>query len=493
MEKYDVYKDVSERTNGEIYIGVVGGVRTGKSTFIGNFMNKLVLPFIKSKHERERMTDELPQSAQGKSVMTTQPKFVPAEAAEITLADNIRMKIRLVDCVGYMVEGAIGHEEDGKPRLVLTPWSDTPVTFERAAEIGTRKVIEDHSTIGVVMTSDGSIDTELPRSAYVSAEERAVHELTELGKPFVVILNSKVPESKETVKLARALSDNYKATVLPMDVLNMTEEDIISVFKDVLLEFPLRNVHFKLDRWLRALPVGDSIIAALSERIASRCASMNKMRDYTLIGDMLDDSDDFVDVSMSDMKLGCGEIEYEITADPKLFYKALSNSCGMDIDDDFALMREMKGLVYAKKQFDKLSSALEDVKRTGYGIVEPSLDEMTLLEPEIVKQGSHYGVKLKANAQSLHIMQVEVSAEVSPVMGAEQQSEEMVKNMLAGFEGNPKGIWETDMFGKSMHVLVNEGLSGKIRSMPEDTQKKMRKTVSRIINEGKGGVICILL
>lgn len=493
MEEFDVYKDISERTDGDIYIGVVGPVRAGKSTFITNFMNRLVVPKIKSKHVRERMTDELPQSANGKAIMTTQPKFVPGEAVSVNIADNIDIRIRLVDCVGYLIDGATGHLENDKPRMVKTPWSDEAIPFEQAAEIGTQKVITEHSTIGVVMTSDGSIDTELARAAYVSAEERVVNELKSLGKPFIVVLNSKVPQSTETVKLAASLSDKYETAVIPLDVLNMTENDIKDLFAKVLMEFPLRDVEFKIDKWLQALPMDNEIISSLLAKIADKTDAMKKMSDYKAVDEAFVEGSDFASVTVSAVELGKGKVTYELAAKPELFYKALSASCGMEITDDFALMSNMKELVHAKKEYDKISVALESVKKTGYGVVAPSLDEMTLEEPQIVKQGSHYGVKLKASAPSLHIMEVDIAAEVSPVMGAEEQSEDMVKNMLASFETNPKGIWETDMFGKSMHVLVNEGLNNKLNSLPGDTQKKMRKTLSRIINEGKGGVICILL
>ncbi len=493
MEEFDVYKDISERTDGDIYIGVVGPVRAGKSTFITNFMNRLVVPKIKSKHVRERMTDELPQSANGKAIMTTQPKFVPGEAVSVNIADNIDIRIRLVDCVGYLIDGATGHLENDKPRMVKTPWSDEAIPFEQAAEIGTQKVITEHSTIGVVMTSDGSIDTELARAAYVSAEERVVNELKSLGKPFIVVLNSKVPQSTETVKLAASLSDKYETAVIPLDVINMTENDIKDLFAKVLMEFPLRDVEFKIDKWLQALPMDNEIISSLLAKIADKTAAMKKMSDYKAVDEAFVEGSDFASVTVSAVELGKGKVTYELAAKPELFYKALSASCGMEITDDFALMSNMKELVHAKKEYDKISVALESVKKTGYGVVAPSLDEMTLEEPQIVKQGSHYGVKLKASAPSLHIMEVDIAAEVSPVMGAEEQSEDMVKNMLASFETNPKGIWETDMFGKSMHVLVNEGLNNKLNSLPGDTQKKMRKTLSRIINEGKGGVICILL
>ncbi len=492
MEQFDIYKDIAERTSGDIYIGVVGPVRAGKSTFISRFMTELVLPKVKSKHVKDRMQDELPQSANGKAIMTTQPKFVPGEAVSITLADKMDVKIRLVDCVGYLIDGATGHMEDGKPRMVNTPWADTAMPFEQAAEIGTQKVIADHSTIGIVMTSDGTIDTELARTAYVDAEERVVNELKELNKPFVVVLNSKVPSSTETVKLAAALSEKYATPVIPVDAINMTESDITSLFREILMEFPLRDIDFCADRWLQALPVDNEIIRELIDKIATLTANMRKMSDFTALSNSFEDSENFLSPELIDIDPGKGKITFSVKPKPELFYRALSSSCGMEIADDFALISKLKDLVHAKREYDKLSQALDDVKRTGYGVVAPSMDDMELAEPEIVRQGSRFGVKLKATAPSLHIMQVDVAAEVSPVMAAEQQSEQTVKNMLASFE-SPKDIWETDMFGKSMCTLVNEGLSNKLRAMPDEAQKKMRKTLSRIVNEGKGGVICILL
>lgn len=493
MEEFDIYKDISERTGGDIYIGVVGPVRAGKSTFITNFMEKLVVPNVADENEKARMTDELPQSAAGKTIMTTQPKFVPGEAVKLNLADNVEVNVRLVDCVGYMIDGAVGHLDGEKPRMVKTPWSEEEIPFTAAAEIGTKKVIADHSTVGVVMTSDGSIATELPRSAYVTAEERAVNELKSLGKPFVVVVNSTVPASAETMKLSEALAEKYGASVMPMDVLNLSEEDILRLFEKLLMEFPLRMIDVKLTKWMRALPSDNKIISSLQTSLGEVSARMCKMCDYPAALGMAEDSEFFDEVAVDRVDLGTGKITYTVKPKEGLFYKALSEECGVEIDDEFALISSLKQLVHAKREYDKLSAALEEVRETGYGVVTPSPEEMTLEEPEIVKQGSRFGVKLKASAPSLHIMQVDIEAEVSPIVGTEQQSEELVKSLLSEFENDPKGIWETNMFGKSLHMLVNEGLNNKLTAMPTDTQKKMRRTLSRIINEGKGGVICILL
>lgn len=493
MEQFDIYGDIGKRTDGDIYIGVVGPVRAGKSTFITNFMNIMVLPKIRSKHARERMIDELPQSANGRSIMTTQPKFVPGEAASVKIADKIEVKVRLVDCVGYLIDGAVGHMEGEKPRMVNTPWSSEAIPFEEAAETGTRKVISEHSTVGVVMTSDGTIDTELSRAPYVAAEERVVSELKELGKPFVVILNSKVPSSSETLDLARELEKKYSTPVLTLNVLELCEADVENIFSRLLMEFPLRDVDFCIDKWLQALPVDNEIISALNTKLLSLCDGMRKMADYKLIEENFSADENFAAVSVSAVEAGKGRVVYNVVAKPELFYKALSSACGVEIADDFALMANMKEFAYAKKEYDKLRAAIKQANECGYGVVAPSCDDLKLEEPQVVRQGSRYGVKLRATAPSLHIMQVDIAAEVSPVIASEMQNEETVKNMLAAFDENPKGIWETDMFGKSMYALVNENICGKLSSMTEDTQKKMRRALSRIVNEGKGGVICILI
>ncbi len=491
MEEYDVYKDITERTGGDIYIGVVGPVRSGKSTFITNFMNAFVIPSA-SGYELERMRDELPQSAEGKAVMTTQPKFVPAEAVTVTLNDTAKISVRLVDCVGYMVDGATGHKDGDGARMVKTPWNDSPIPFERAAEIGTRKVIADHSTIGVVMTSDGSIKTELPREAYVAAEERTVAELKELGKPFVIVLNSSVPTSQETKKLAKGLSEKYGNAVVAMNVANLGKNDVVKLFESVLYEFPLRDVYVESANWIRALDVDSAIVADLVARSMALAEGKTKMRDCTA-GETELDSEFFETLELKSVELDKGRAVYAVKEKEGLFYRALQEEFGVDIKDEFDLMASLGDLVKAKRSFDKLSTALQEVAETGYGVVTPTMDEMSLDEPQIFKQGSRFGVKLKASAPSLHIMRVDIETEVCPVVGTEQQSEELVHYLLSEFEQNPKGIWQTNMFGKSLDSLVNEGLNNKLMAMPDETQKKMRKTLSRIINEGRGGIICILL
>lgn len=492
MEEYDVYNDIKERTNGDIYIGVVGPVRSGKSTFITNFMNAFVIPSA-SGYELERMRDELPQSAEGKAVMTTQPKFVPSEAATVKLNDTAEISVRLVDCVGYMVDGATGHKDGDGERMVKTPWSDAPMPFERAAEIGTRKVIADHSTIGVVMTCDGSIKTELPRDAYVAAEERTVSELKELGKPFVIVLNSSVPNSAETKKLAKSLAEKYGNAVIAMNVAKLNKDDVIKLFENVLYEFPLRDIYIKTANWVRALDAANTIVDDLVKKATGFASNKTKMRDCVQGAVEITDDEFFESIELSSMELDKGRAVYTVKEKEGLFYRALKEECGVDIKDEFDLMASLGDLVKAKKSFDKLAGALSEVAETGYGVVTPTIDEMTLQEPQIFKQGSRFGVRLKASAPSLHIMRVDIETEISPVVGTEQQSEDLVNYLLSEFEQNPKGIWHTNMFGKSLDSLVNEGLNNKLNAMPEETQKKMRRTLSRIINEGRGGIICILL
>lgn len=493
MEYFDIYRDISKRTNGDIYFGIVGPVRSGKSTFITKFMETLVLPNIDNKHVKERTTDELPQSAAGRTIMTTQPKFVPNEAAKIKLKDNIEIKVRLVDCVGYLIDGAQGHKEGSKPRLVRTPWSDTEMPFEQAAEMGTRKVIEEHSTIGVVMTSDGSITTELARGSYVKAEERVVNELKALNKPFIVVLNTSKPLAEDTIRLKKSLTEKYGVPVVAIDVLNMSMEDINSMLEAILFEFPIRSFEFELPQWMQTLPYDNQIIAEICSDALGMAQSASKMRDYSAGEKMLANNADVNPPTVINVIMGEGKVIYQVDAKQHLFYRILSAECGCDISDDYHLMSYIRLLAHAKIEYDKLKKALDEVDEKGYGVVSPTMDQMTLEEPEIIKQGNRFGVRLKASAPSLHIMRVDIKTELNPIVGTEAQSEDLVKYLLSEFESDPKGIWNTNMFGKSLHMLVKEGLNNKLVAMPSDAQAKMRKTLSRIVNEGKGGVICILL
>ena len=491
MENYQIYEDIATRTNGDIYIGVVGPVRCGKSMFISKFMQNLVLPNIKNKHSKDRATDELPQSAEGKTIMTTQPNFVPNEAVSITLG-NADMKVRLIDCVGYMISGVMGHEENEKPRLVKTPWSKEEMPFEKAAEIGTRKVIEEHSTIGLVMTTDGTI-SDIPRENYVEAEERIVEEVKKSNKPFVIVVNSTKPKAESTQKLVSQLSEKYSASVIALDVMKMSEEEIERVFQKVLLEFPIKTFKANMPDWLQALPYEDKLIQDIIDEIKKFGDDVTKVGELDKTHVAFLEDENFEPITLGKMQLGDGSVVFDITPKQALFYKVISAQCGCNIADDFALVSYIRELAEAKRVYDRLSSALLQVEETGYGIVSPSLDEMTLEDPQIVKQGSRFGVKLHASAPSLHIMKVDVETEVSPIVGTQQQSEDLVKYMMDEFEKDPASIWETNMFGRTLHSMVNDGIQSKIVMMPMEAQRKMRKTLGRIVNEGKGGIICILL
>ena len=492
MENYGLYEDIAKRTGGDIYVGVVGPVRCGKSTFITQFMQNLVVPNIEDKNTKQRTIDELPQSADGKTIMTTQPRFVPSKAAAIRVDDKVDMNVRMIDCVGYLIDGALGHEENQRERLVKTPWSDEEMPFEKAAELGTKKVIDEHSTIGIVLTTDGSI-TDIPRSSYVKAEERVVSELAAQNKPFVVVLNTKLPKSDDAKKLAKSLEAKYGVPVMPMDVLKLNQNNIDEIFEKILLEFPIKSLKIKMPKWMQALSFNHPIISNVVEEVKKFGENANKIGQIDKTNVAFLESDDFEPVVVSSIKMGEGKVYFEVTPKPGLFYRVLSEQCDTEITDDFHLISYVKQLAHAKAEYDKIKLALADVKEKGYGVVMPNVEDMTLEDPEIVKQGNKFGVKLKASAPSLHIMSVDIETEVNPIVGSQAQSEEMVKYMMSEFEQNPKAIWETNMFGKSLSSLVKEGIDSKITLMPVEAQRKMRKTLGRIINEGKGGIICILL
>ena len=492
MENTRLYQDIAKRTDGDIYVGVVGPVRTGKSTFIKNFMDLLVIPNIDNEFKKERAKDELPQSAGGKTIMTTEPKFVPNEAIEITLDNNLKFKTRLVDCVGYLVDNAIGYLEDDMPRMVKTPWSDEEIPFEKAAEIGTKKVIEEHSTIGILVTTDGSI-TDIPRDDYVKAEERVVKELREINKPFVIILNSNSPSSNDTIALAKKLSDKYNASVLPMNCTNLRIEDINMIFSKVLYEFPVERIAIKFPRWVDGLDFNHSLKSELIREIKDAFADVSVLKDVSTCTNRISKTEIINNTTVQDIQLGSGFVNIKIDLKEELFYTVLSEITGVNVQNEGDLFGIISELSSTKKKYDKIAYALDEVDRKGYGIVTPSIDELELEEPEMVKQGSRFGVKLKATAPSIHMIKTNVTTEVSPIVGSEKQSEELVNYLLSEFESDPKKIWESNIFGKSLHSLVNEGLQAKLSKMPEDAQIKLQETLERIVNEGSGGLICIIL
>jgi stage IV sporulation protein A len=492
MEGFDLYKDIAERTQGDIYIGVVGPVRTGKSTFIKRFMDLLVIPNIDNNYKKERAKDELPQSAAGKTIMTTEPKFVPNEAIEIKIKDNAKLKVRMIDCVGYLVKGALGYLEGDTPRMVTTPWFDHQIPFEDAAELGTRKVINDHSTIGIVVTTDGSI-TEIPRDSYIEAEERVIKELKALNKPFVMILNTTHPYDPDTINLKRGLEEKYDVPVQIVDVMQMRDGDIDNVLEKVLFEFPVKEINIDLPEWVDSLDMGHWLKRDFFDAVKIIAQDLDKLRDIKPIIDKFNDYEFIGDVKIDDMKLGEGVADISMKTREGLFYQVLGEICDCKIDGERHLLSLMKEMSVAKKGYDRVAQALKDVKETGYGLVPPQLDELKLEDPEIVKQGGRYGVKLRASAPSLHIIRADIETEVSPIVGTEKQGEDLVKSLLDQFENDPAKLWQTNMFGRTFEDLVKEGLQNKLYRMPEDVQAKLQRTLQKIVNEGSGGLICIIL
>lgn len=487
-----IYTDISKRTQGDIYIGVVGPVRTGKSTFIKKFMDTLVIPRIDGEFQKERARDELPQSAAGKTIMTTEPKFIPEEAIELSMDDNLHFRVRLIDCVGYIVPSSVGYIEEDQPRMVHTPWFEEEIPFNMAAEIGTQKVINEHSTIGLVVTTDGSISS-IPREEYEEAEERVINELKEINKPFVVALNCVDPKSSDSVSLAQNLSDKYNVPVIPINCLELDEKQINEILETVLYEFPAKCVELNFPGWIKSLDQDDEFKTSMFTYVKEISKSITNIRSVKTFASELKDYKDIEEVFMSDSDLATGRIGLKISIESTYYYSVLSAKCGDEIRDEKDLMRLVCDLAQIRKKFKKFSSALMEVDRTGYGIVMPDIDELTLEEPEIVKQGGRYGVKLKAQAPSIHMIKCNTFTEVAPIVGSESQSQELVMYLLKEFEENPNKIWETDIFGKSLHELVNEGLRGKLERMPDDARSKFRETIERVINEGCSGLICIIL
>lgn len=491
MDRTELYRDIAKRTQGDVYIGVVGPVRTGKSTFIKRFLDLLVLPNIENEHVKARVIDELPQSGAGRSIMTTQPRFVPNEAVRIEFADRQFCNVRLVDCVGYLVPGAIGHLENDAPRMVRTPWFDYDIPFEEAAELGTRKVIAEHSTIGVVMTTDGSI-TELPRESYVEAEARVLREMKETGKPFVLIINSIDPEGEAAQSLRDALSEQYGVCAICLNAMQTTAAQAAQLIEEMLLEFPLRMIEIRIPSFLRALPKDHWLMQRVLLPVYSTLPQLNRVRDYRRLVEQLQHVEQFLPARVEGVALGEGTATVALQPEEGLFYEILGEECGCDIRDDFELISAMKGFVSAKAEYDRIAGALEEARRTGYGVVPPAIDEMELDEPEIVRQGSRFGVRLRARSSGLHVIRVDIESEISPIVGTEQQSEALVQSLLATFEQEPGAIWQTNLFGKSLYDLVRDGMAGK-GAMPPAVQQRIQSTLQRIVNEGCNGLICIML
>ncbi|WP_058307576.1 stage IV sporulation protein A [Gracilibacillus massiliensis] len=492
MERVDIFKDISKRTNGDIYLGVVGAVRTGKSTFIKKFMEKTVLPNITNESDRLRAQDELPQSAAGKTIMTTEPKFIPNQAVSLTVEEGLDVNVRLVDCVGYTVKGAQGFEDENGPRMIHTPWYEEPIPFHDAAEIGTRKVIQEHSTMGIVVTTDGSIG-EIPRGDYVDAEARIVDELKEVGKPFIMIINSVRPYNQDTELLRQDLTDKYDIPVLSMSVESMTEHDVNNVLREVLYEFPVLEVNVNLPSWVLVLDEQHWLRQNYQIAIEETVKDIKRLRDVDHVIGQFDQFDYIQQASLAGIEMGEGVADIDLHAPDELYDQVLKEIVGEEIRGKDHLLQLMQEFTNAKKEYDQIEDALKMVKQTGYGVAAPALTDMMLEEPEIIRQGPRFGVRLKAVAPSIHMIKVDVESEFAPIIGTEKQSEELVRYLMQDFEDDPLSIWQSDIFGRSLSSIVREGIQAKLSLMPENARFKLKETLERIINEGSGGLIAIIL
>jgi len=490
MSTTSIYQDIAVRTGGHIYIGVVGPVRTGKSTFIKRFMETLVIPNIESLPEQARARDELPQSGSGRTIMTAEPKFVPENAVSLHIS-GADLSVRLIDSVGYMVDGALGEFEEDSPRMVATPWFDREVTLREAAEAGTRKVIAEHSTVGLVVTTDGTIG-ELPRESYIEPEKRVIEELTALGKPFLVIVNSAHPGSEEARALAEELSVTYGVACVARNCLELGSADIESLLRAMLFEFPVAAIGVTIPSWVEALPAGNAIRAGLYKALLESGEKVRKIADADAFAAALPDGETISSAFIDGRELGVGRVSLSLEVPRELFYRTVSEQSGLDIRDDGALLTSVSRLAAVKADYDRVSEALKDVREKGYGIVMPSREELQLQEPEIVRRGGRYGVKLKASAPSIHMIRADVETEVSPGIGG-SSSEDIIGLLLQEFEGDTARLWESNVFGKPLYDIAGEGLSSKIKRMPPESREKLQEALQRIINEGSGGLICIIL
>ena len=487
-----IYQDMATRTGSSVYIGVVGPVRTGKSTFIKRFMQTQVIPHIENAYRRDRAQDELPQSGSGRTIMTAEPKFVPEEAVQIRLEEGAAFSVRLVDCVGYMVDSAVGQFEDLAPRMVMTPWFDHEIPMTEAAEIGTRKVITDHATVGVVVTTDGTV-TDIPREDYREAEERVIRELQEIGKPFLVLMNSAQPESARAAAAAEEIREKYGVGCRCVNCLALTEEDINGIIRELLYQFPLQELDVFLPPWVDALPGEHPIRSGLYQEISQAASQLTRISDLQPCMALLAQGENVESASSSDIDLGSGVAQVEIRLPRRMFFETLSQQSGLQVGDDGDLMQLIGELAEAKREYDKVAPALKAARETGYGIVMPGVEELNLEDPEIVRQGGRYGVRMRASAPSIHLIRADIETTVSPIVGNEKQSEDMVNYLLQEFEGDTGKLWQSNIFGRSFHEIVGEDLQAKLKRMPADAQAKLRQALERIINEGGGGLICIIL
>lgn len=491
MDNFNVYRDIQARTGGEIYIGVVGPVRTGKSTFIKRFMELLVLPAMEDENLRNISRDELPQSAAGKTIMTTEPKFIPKEAAAISLADGIEAKVRLIDCVGFMVEGAAGHVENGEERLVKTPWYDHEIPFTQAAEIGTRKVIHDHSSIGIVVTTDGSIG-ELKRAGYIGAERQTIEELKKLGKPFVVLLNSVKPYSDDTSRLVREMSESYGVSVLPVNCEQLKKDDIFHILERVLKEFPVTEMDFHIPKWLEILPSTHWLKAQVIQAVKNVIQKVGHMKDVA--GELEQQKNDAIKaMNIRTMQMADGRVEVQLDMDDGYYYQILSDYVGIPIEGEYQLMDTLGSLARMQKEYDKVKNALAQVRLKGYGVVTPERSEIVLDEPQVIRHGNKYGVKMKAEAPSINLIKAHIETEIAPIVGSEQQAQDLIAYIKENARNSDDGIWSTNIFGKSIEQIVEDGIQAKVSQMTEDCQMKLQDALQKIINDSNGGMVCIII
>lgn len=488
----DIYESIEKRTGGDIYIGVVGPVRSGKSTFIKKFMECLVIPNIADADKRTRAIDELPQSAAGRTIMTTQPNFIPQQGARITIGDRQNLKVRLVDCVGYMIKGARGDTEEGKPRMVKTPWFKQSIPFEQAAQIGTQKVITDHSTIGIVVTTDGSV-TDIPRENYVEAEDKVISQLKTIDKPFVVILNSITPKAQHVITLANNISNKYGVPVIPVNCLDLDKGEIENILSLALTQFPVKQISFTIPKWLMMQPADFAAKREITHNILEIFKNVNKISQINNAAEKLSTATYITSASCADIDYGTGSVIIDTQIDTDLYYDTLQSITGTDVKDDWALMQLMQSLVYAKSEYDRLAPALKQVETTGYGIVMPEISHLQLEEPEMFKQGGKYGIRFTASAPSLHLIKADISTTVSPILGNESTGEDLVSSLLANYQNNPLEIWQSNLLGNSPQELVNRGLKAKLANLPAEAREKLASAIEKVVNEGCQGLICIIL
>ena len=492
MEERNVYQDMAQRTNGDIYIGVVGPVRTGKSTFIKKFMDTLVIPNISDPDVKTRTVDELPQSSAGKTIMTTEPKFIPENAVEVKIGDSAKFSARMVDCVGYIVPSALGYIENDNPRMVRTPWFEEEIPFGMAAEIGTKKVINDHSTIGILITTDGTI-SDIDRSEYEEAEEKAINELKKIKKPFIILLNSIDKDDSETIALASSLEKKYGVPTIPVNCSELTENEIKRILAEILFEFPVKEIKIDMPNWISSLEPNHWLRSSIYGCIKNSASDISKISEIENLPNKLLQCEFISSSEISSIDLGVGSATIKISINPDLFFKVLSEKTGINIANECEMMDSMMDLARLKEKYGKIAAAYDEVEESGYGIVMPTMEELKLDEPEIIKQNGKYGIRLRASAPSVHMLKTQIQTEVTPIVGSEQQSEELVMYLLKEFQENPTKIWESNIFGKSLHELVNEGLHNKLYRMPTDARVKIKETIERIINEGCNGLVCIIL